>query len=131
MEIVKLTPKNYFGSNSYLLSKGDDAILIDCSIEIEDILKVNKNIKIKAVLLTHCHFDHILFVNEICEHFNCPVYVLNNCENKLKDAKQNLSFESDITLLLNNNIIIKTFNNGDNLLFLNEKIEVFKTKGHS
>ncbi len=63
MEVIKVYPKG-FGANSYLLtSDGKNAVVIDPSgahvlRECE-----RRNLVPAYVLLTHCHFDHVLGVS--------------------------------------------------------------------
>ena len=61
MEIRKaVTPR--YGTNCYLLSGEDFAVIIDPGEETKEIIdfcRDNIRKSQKAVLLTHCHFDHI------------------------------------------------------------------------
>lgn len=65
------------GVNCYLISKKNDAILIDAGYRpdiIEDYID-NNNLKLKAILLTHAHFDHIAGLEQIRNKYSAPVYV--------------------------------------------------------
>jgi len=44
--------------NCYIVSNGSDAVVIDPGDDYEDIIKAAQGKKIKAILLTHGHFDH-------------------------------------------------------------------------
>lgn len=57
MKIELLTPKHSFSSNCYLISSGDEYAVMDPSSPY-DYAKIEG--RVKYVLLTHSHFDHIL-----------------------------------------------------------------------
>ena len=52
---------NFLSSNTYVLSDGDKTILVDCG----DVEKIDENLLIDAVILTHPHFDHIYGLNKL------------------------------------------------------------------
>ena len=85
-------------TNSYLVydegSKEKEGFLIDPAFNTNEILQVinNSGVKVKFILLTHGHFDHVFMVNEIKELLGCDVLVLINEHGKevLNDSRQNL-----------------------------------------
>ena len=66
LSLYTVSPKDYFGSNCYLLESEGDFAVIDPSIKYEEALRLHPEIsgRLKLVLLTHCHFDHILYIKE-------------------------------------------------------------------
>lgn len=69
-------------NNNYLLidnqSDGErEAILIDCTEESEEIYRAieENDAKLKYILLTHGHFDHVLGINKFKERFHCKAYI--------------------------------------------------------
>jgi hydroxyacylglutathione hydrolase len=69
MEKEKITDKiflyrNSIGCFSYLI-EDEKKILIDCGIISDK--------PVDLVVITHCHYDHILFLKKIKETFNCKV----------------------------------------------------------
>ena len=85
------------GANNYLLTEGNEAVLIDCSGVTEDELKALEGIKLKYILLTHGHFDHVLGVNEMRSITGAKVFV----------------FEDDIERMEESNAIMHTFGASD------------------
>ncbi len=63
-------------TNCYLLSSGDDAVVIDVGIEPQRLLdRIDElGLNLKAVYLTHLHLDHIGGVKELLIRFDVPVY---------------------------------------------------------
>ena len=68
-----------FDANNYLVidEKSKEAMLVDCSAyvqEIVDYVKTN-GLKVKYILITHGHFDHVLGINRMKKALNAEVYV--------------------------------------------------------
>ena len=66
LKIQSFTPKDYFGSNTYLISSGDDFAIIDPSVSYDTLVQEIPEVArgLRYVLLTHAHFDHILKLSE-------------------------------------------------------------------
>jgi hydroxyacylglutathione hydrolase len=87
---IERIPAGPLETNGYVLSKDGENIVIDPSLNptpIVDVL-IEKGGTLKAILLTHAHFDHYLGIYELFEKFgNVPLYahpeaalLLGNCE---------------------------------------------------
>ena len=66
--VYRFVPKRYFGSNTYLIRSGDEFAVVDPSVEYSEVLAQVPELKgrLKYVLLTHAHFDHILKIYSWC-----------------------------------------------------------------
>ena len=87
VKVISLGGLGEIGKNMTLLEFGEDIIIIDCGIGFpeEDMpgvdlvipnfayLEENRT-KIKGVLLTHGHEDHIGGIPYLLRHFNIPIY---------------------------------------------------------
>jgi len=80
MQIHKFT-FNPFQENTYLVEHENVAFIIDpgCSSamenqELDDLIEQN-DIRIKAVLNTHCHIDHILGNAHCCRKYSAPLWM--------------------------------------------------------
>lgn len=66
-------------NNLYLLTTpgGHDAIVVDPSIESEDVLRQieARKLHVKRILLTHAHIDHILMVKPFHDRTGAPVWL--------------------------------------------------------
>lgn len=73
-------------TNTYLITEGNDALLIDPASKAEKLIEILGNLNLRAILLTHGHFDHIKAVDGLYEKYKCPVY-LNAEDEKLARDK--------------------------------------------
>ncbi len=98
----------FIDENSYLFSDPGTGLgfLIDPGAEGEEIMDVirKKGCTVRAILLTHGHFDHIGAVNELRKALNVPVYAHENAPTYLKNEAFNLS---PIPLKVENTIPLK------------------------
>ena len=72
-------------TNTYLLSEGNEVLLIDPDGKAEKLLAIIGDRKLIGILLTHGHFDHIKAVDGLYEHFHCPVYLHEDDEYLARD----------------------------------------------
>ena len=92
---MKITEFNLgpLSANCYLLTEnGNDAVLIDCGGADYDLIEYlrENNINLKAILLTHGHYDHICGVPKIKELTGAKVY-LHEYDNELtQSARESL-----------------------------------------
>ena len=63
-------------TNSYLLTSGSEAVVIDCGMDPEPILKAvsQRKLKVQSIYLTHMHFDHIGGVSALQKMTGATVY---------------------------------------------------------
>lgn len=63
--VETLYPVGYFGCNTYVIQSQNEYSVIDPSVDYEIAISKIPNMegKIKYILLTHAHFDHILKIN--------------------------------------------------------------------
>ncbi len=121
-------------ANNYLIwdENSKEAVLIDCSDYREDILSDVRGygLKVKYILLTHGHFDHVLGVNEMAKALGAQVG-LHTGDNVLVE---NINEYGNIFLGLPHMEIPKVdffVSDGDELNFGNETIKVIYTPGHT
>lgn len=80
-------------SNSYLLVENNEAVLIDAGVPAKRVLDtlIRKNAKLKHILLTHGHIDHICSADEIRKNTGASILIHGNDSSGLTDADKNLS----------------------------------------
>ena len=64
-----------YQTNCHILSNGSEAIVIDPGYEPDTILDSLDGLTLKAILLTHGHFDHVGAVKELVAETGCEVYI--------------------------------------------------------
>jgi len=113
-------------TNSYLVYDKGEAILIDCGGEEETILKFLKKhpIKLKYILLTHGHFDHIE-VHKILKETKAKLGIHKKDSLMLRHPA-NLSYNDMEPIHEDFNI-----HGGDIFRISNTELEVIETPGHS
>ena len=83
------------GTNTYYVydEESREALIVDpAGDHMRIIERVNKlSIKPVGILITHGHFDHILALDEIRNHFGIKVYAGANERAVLRDSTVNLS----------------------------------------
>ena len=117
-------------TNCYILDNGTDAVMFDPDGEWEEISPYLQDLNLRAVILTHGHFDHIGGVDIICEKTGAKLYINAEDEEMLTDTKKNASH-----LLPNYNVVCNTtpllFEGGAVLCFGDIIIKTLHTPGHT
>lgn len=91
-------------TNCYILiqEESHECIVIDPGSQGQKVSRYidNNELRIKGVLLTHGHFDHIGAVDYLYEKYHCPIYTHAYTCDLLKDSYLNLSenFGNSFTL---------------------------------
>lgn len=119
--------------NSYLAycENTKEGVLVDPGAESNEILKVveENGVKLKAILLTHAHFDHIGAVPEIKQKFDVPVILHKAEQEVLGNFEYNHSgmYGSDKIELTAD----KMLDEGEAINFGDETLKIIFTPGHT
>lgn len=129
---IKVFNLGLLQANCYLISKNSDAVIIDpghSENSVTDYIRANK-FNLRAVILTHGHFDHIAGVDFFAKQFNAPVYIHNLDKAALYDADINRSLP-----FLRKSLIIDSdticFGDGENITFGDLSVKLIHTPGHT
>lgn len=90
----------------------------------------SKKIEIRAILLTHGHFDHIYGVAEAAEHFGVQVYMHPADEVIIKEANPLLCNTYGLTIPSDFSKVVPV-KDGDIIEIGSLKFEVIETPGHT
>lgn len=119
--------ESMFTSNCYIVNKDDKWIVIDPCVSVAEIKKYTD--KIDCVILTHSHMDHIFYLQEIQNYFDCVIYASKEAKEIIIDNDKNFGYDMGIDKEIrpdfNNFIEVK-----DNDIILDD-IEIIATPGHS
>ncbi|MBE6154564.1 MAG: MBL fold metallo-hydrolase [Firmicutes bacterium] len=80
MEIKKLV-LGELRTNCYIVIKNDKCLIIDPADDAETIKDICKDYKVKGILVTHHHFDHIGALEQLEEYYNIKHNNHNNSFN--------------------------------------------------
>lgn len=131
--IIKRFIAGRLENNIYLVvdEKSGEAVLIDATQDLPEIQKAVKDlgVKVKYILLTHGHFDHILGLNSLKKSLNAPAVI---CKDDLV-ISDNINEFTRLFGLPDSvppkyDMYIK---DGDEILLGSYKIKVIHTPGHT
>lgn len=108
-----------------------EAILIDCGDNADKIISVleSNELKLKGILLTHGHFDHIHACQGVKAYADVPIYAGKNEIPLLKDSYMN---RSGVIGRMPVELKIDTaFEDGEIFEFSGHKLKVLFTPGHT
>ncbi len=119
------------GVNCYILGDPDEAIIVDPGSDAEGIEKTLKenNIKAKYIVLTHCHFDHIMAVEELIKKFSVKLIACQSEKENLMRSNINYTDRySRKPIELVADIYVK---DGDVIKIGECEFKVIETPGHT
>ncbi|MDS0524414.1 MBL fold metallo-hydrolase [Clostridium sp. SHJSY1] len=124
--IIKTIVVGAIEENCYLIvdEESKEAVVVDPGAEgaaIENAIE-NLGAKLKYILLTHGHFDHVGAVEYLADKYNVPFYINENDEEWIK---RDSSVFGPLRKADGN------LNDGDVLNFANKSIKVITTPGHT
>jgi hydroxyacylglutathione hydrolase len=128
-----MEPLGPLQTNGYVLSndKGE-AVVFDPGMQPESMINYVKNLDVKAILLTHAHFDHIGGLEQVRQVTHAPVYIHDAEAEWLTNPELNGS--SRWAMVTKPIICSKrdyNLEDGQLLLLAGFQIEVITTPGHS
>jgi len=120
-----------FGSNCYIIGDNGEGVLIDSGVDGAEILKAveKAGLKIKYIIITHAHIDHICSLDEIRDKLGADVVVHESDATALADPRLNVSYLAGHTRAFRNaDIRVK---DGDVLYAGGMEFEIIHTPGHT
>ena len=131
MKIHRLN--NYYtDENTYLVYDGNTALVIDPGYKTDGILKAAADAKttIQYILITHCHYDHIEFMEDLREKTNAKLVSGDKASINITDPDINLTLAGlgKAVLAKKSDIILK---DGETLSAGNMQVKCIYTPGHT
>lgn len=132
MKIMRI-PAGVYAANCYIVYSENtkDGIIVDPGGDVDDLMGFieRNNLKIKKIILTHGHGDHIGGVIGLKKALNADIMIHKDDQELLIDGNKNLSSTMSIgTVALKAD---KLLNDGDIIEFGDLKAEVIHTPGHT
>ena len=123
---IKTLPVGQLETNCYVVINEDtlECVVIDPGDESNTIMDYieSNNLKCKAIMLTHGHFDHVGAVNAVAEQTGCPVYI-NKRDEGYKVGMSGMMFKLPEGG--------KYYDDGDVITEAGLEFEVIATPGHT
>ena len=135
MSVTRIDSAIPYDSNIYLL-KGRSAILIDAGTGLDSdnvirsIWQALGGIRLSAVLLTHCHADHVGGLKAIVEEFGCPAYAYPPDRDVIEKAHANILVSAMMGLQLDP-VPCKVLRDTDTFDIGDHRLQVIHTPGHT
>jgi glyoxylase-like metal-dependent hydrolase (beta-lactamase superfamily II) len=121
-----------FGSNTYLLLSGSEAIVVDPSVSVRaiDALLEQNSARLCGILLTHGHFDHTVSVDTLRDAYPVPLMMHSGDASMMTDGKIN-GFYDFYGKECTHRPAERLLEDGDTVSLGDEEIKVVSTPGHS
>ena len=131
----QLFSHNPMGQNVYLAwcPATLDGVIIDAGCNDQDAAAIqahvlNQGITLKAILLTHGHYDHIIYANQLAAQTAVPIYCHPKEEPLLADPALNLSCRTSQPFSVTG---IQRLEDGETFLVGQVALKVIHTPGHT
>lgn len=126
-------PLGVYAANGYIAAceKSKEAIVVDPGGEPEEVVKIvdENGFKLKYIILTHGHGDHIGAVNDLVAEYGSEVLVHEDDAELLEDSEKNLS-----SMMPGKPVTVEkytTVKEGDSVKFGDNKARFIHTPGHT
>ena len=129
---IKIINNIYNDENTYIVYKNGSAFVIDPGNNDEEIINECKSlgVKIEAILLTHCHYDHMEFLEELREKTNAPLMCGDNCALNIANPKINLT-SLGLGRIIKAKEPQKIINDGETVNIVGIDVKCIYTPGHT
>ncbi len=128
---IKRFTSRMLGANTYIVYDNNRGIIIDPCTKVHIIKEYcdTNDIKIDKIVLTHCHIDHILYVEEYVREFEAKSAIHTDGNKYMMDQNLNGSRLFGMNKTFNSADIL--LNDGDYVPIGEFSAKILSTPGHS
>lgn len=132
ISVKTLNPTIGFASNTYIIESSGEIMIVDPSIEYLQALKQHPECSwgVKFIAVTHCHFDHILTLDEWRERTGATVLVSEADGFGLSDSYRN-AYSLFLGVDKGYHGPYLTVSDGQTLKLGNDEFKIISTPGHT
>lgn len=128
IQIFQVDP---IGTNCYIVSENGEAFIVDPGGNSDVIIDHAKKFKVKYILLTHSHYDHIGALSDVAKAFPEALVGIHKVEkDNLYSPEKNFSLGFGLDFSYSGEVQLELFD-GQNLEFGGTNIKVIHTPGHT
>ena len=127
---IKLIQSMLIDCNCYLINYNNKTIIIDPCIDVKTLKKYNVN-NVEAILITHGHIDHIIFLEQLVKEYKCKVFLTKKCLEKVYDDNLNLSVMFNYPLNIEKGIFDYQIITDNQIIIDELNIKCITTPGHT
>lgn len=130
VSVIQL-PVGPLAANCYLVvnTENNECVIVDPGGDAPRIIAAALAYQPKAVLLTHAHFDHIAAADEVCAHFDIPLYIHEADVEALAEPVLNVSaFFGDPVRTITE---ATPLHDGETVILAGIPFKVMNTPGHT
>ncbi|MDE5975437.1 MAG: MBL fold metallo-hydrolase [Muribaculaceae bacterium] len=121
-----------FSSNSFIIEEEGDAILVDVGDwEPLSSFLTSRRLNLKAVFLTHTHYDHIYGIRELMKEFpSVTIYTSPFGKEALTKSNWNFSRYHDDPIEISSPLIVPVVQDQEINISEGLKVKIIETPGH-
>lgn len=124
--MIKMIKGNDKFSNTYVICRFDQCVVIDPSYHLDEIMQTIDNRRIIGILLTHAHDDHM----DLIGSFECPIYIHKDDAYLLFEDRYN-GYQDRKRPFHKKDLQLELIEDGYKIHIADHYIETMHTPGHT
>ncbi len=119
-----------FKQNTHVIESEIGYIIVDAGAPVEEVKKITEGKPVFGVLITHCHYDHILHIEKYQNEFESPIFLSEYGNSFMSDETLNCSKQLafPMNFKISNGVPLK---GGEVFKLENFAVYCLHTPGHS
>lgn len=127
---IQIVGGSLLNTNNYIVGDSNNVILIETSAMPRDIKAIVDGRNVKAIFLTHGHWDHSQHIDEAAKMFNAKIYAHEKAIKKIKSNEKQFNLDRPVNSQLEDNNF-EFLKDNQTIDFGFVKVHVLFTPGHT